>query len=87
MKCFESHRASHHPSLLKNLRELAATAKILYQQGGVRGLALLPFCHVGYVTEDNAQFVHQPQFEKVKKMNPIYPQWQLKLKYSEMGNI
>lgn len=41
------------------------TAKILYQTGGLRALAMLSFCHVGYVNQQDAKYVGVPAFEKV----------------------
>jgi hypothetical protein len=55
------------------MRELFSTAEILIKEHGILGLALLPFCHVGYVKPENARFKGNPVFEEVVKSKADLP--------------
>jgi hypothetical protein len=55
MKHLEKQRPSHRSSLLRDLRELAATAQLFYKHGGVRALPFLFFSHIGYIPQDKIQ--------------------------------
>lgn len=50
---------------ISNVKAVIETARILVEQDGLLGLALLPLCHVGYVAAEDAGYAGDSRFERV----------------------